>query len=117
MKTINAYLNIHNGKVVASTMEKPDEGDYIIWDDSLLTRIQLGIAQIDGFDNEGWENARAASESSILGDVENVWFGELSEKWFVDIEDVNSVVIKLNHPCQVEVGDKVTVISLTPAAG
>ena len=112
MKPINAYLNILNGKVVASTVYKPDEGDYIIWDDSLLTRIQLGIAQIDGFDNEGWENACAAFESSILGEVENVWFGELSEKWFVDVEDVNSVVIKPNHPCQVEVGEKVTVVKI-----
>ena len=95
MKPIKAYLNILNGKVVASTVEKP-----------VITKGNNALY---------WHRILAEFESSILGEVVNAHVSQHPVGGHDEITVTKSVwqMAEPNHPCQVEVGDKVTVI--TPA--
>ena len=95
MKPINAYLNIHKGKVVASTEKKPK----LEW-----------LQELDYW------------QSSILGEVENAELMDDEDPNPIiavrGLDKKNVWLCNTNHPCQVEVkGKKVTVIRITPAAG
>ena len=98
MGTTPAFLNIHEGKVVASTVKKP-KIRYIELVFSVLYDMRLG----------SWQY-------TILGKAENA----------TRIVDSNNILIKHpnkfvstilgiaepNQPCQVKVGKKVTVIKI-----
>ena len=114
---MKAFTQLIENKVMLSKLPKPDEGDYIIWDDSLLTRIQLGIAQIDGFDNEGYEKALKEFNDSIIGEAENtdwVKYDDSSNEMPIVIlhphgrvdSHVNEILYKPNQPCEVEKSGK-----------
>ena len=106
MKPINAFLNIHSEKVVASTVEKPD---YWVFYEKYHDVTSATIHQ------EKLDKAYKDFESSILGEAENaklhlgVWMLPFESEY---IEDWTP--IKRNQPCQVEVkGKKITVVKLT----
>ena len=101
MKPINAYLNIHNGKVVASTVEKP------------VLPPQLSNHWETATESGLFKQALKEFESSILGEVENQNY---QDYYAVGI-NLNYIKIEFpNYPCQVEVkGKEVTVIKLVSA--
>ena len=105
MKPINAFLNIHNGKVVASTIKKPNADDFRYLKTKAMSNV--GIRHFG--------KAITQWQSSILGEPDNWYYGRdenYQEYYTVGIE-LNYIKIEFpNHPCQVEVGKEVTVIKL-----
>ena len=87
---MKAYTQLIENKVMVSTLPKPERDKSEAPHPVMALRYAL------------YGEALKAFESSILGEVENVWYGELSEKWFADIGEVDSEVIKSNQPCEVE---------------
>lgn len=97
MKPINAYLNIHNGKVVASTEQKPE------------------YRYVDSVFNVPYEMKLKTWQSSILGEVVNASEHDCRVRpgnIVVNPDSPDFEVVKLGHPCQVEVWKEVTVIKL-----
>ena len=104
---MKAFLYTLNDKVVANPERRPDENDFIIYDNApIVTTSRFGEPQIDGFDNKGYDKAIVEWTKNCI-EVVNVVIGHNELVVVDELTVLHSV--PYGQPCELE-GNKVTKI-------